>query len=204
MYPHLCHDLTVVKKLVLLTSYFGALPVVIVLLIFYLLYTIHAKPSHTASSGLSPSLSFKALPKDRINSETQITQEDARIAVLREFFKKHRSPLREYAQNIVEVADKYSMDYRLIPAIAMQESNACRKIPKNSFNCWGFGIYGGNVRRFSDYGEGIEIVTKTLAREYRDKGYRDPVQIMAKYTPSSNGSWAKSVIYFMDSLKTSL
>ena len=36
-------------------------------------------------------------------------------------------------------------DYRLLPAIAMQESTLCRSIPVDSHNCWGWGIYGDKV-----------------------------------------------------------
>ena len=87
------------------------------------------------------------------------------------------------------------------PAIAMQESNLCKRSPENSFNCWGFGIYGQKVTRFSDYEEGIEAVTKTLALKYKADGLDTPQEIMRRYTPQSNGSWAESVEYFMDQLQ---
>ena len=117
---------------------------------------------------------------------------------------RYKSDLLPYAQNIVDAADKYDLDYRLIPAIAMQESNLCKKAPKDSHNCWGFAIYGKKVLKFDNYTDAINTVTKTLAIQYKGQGLETPEQIMTKYTPGSNGSWAKSVNYFMDQLAVAL
>jgi hypothetical protein len=118
---------------------------------------------------------------------------DYRVANLEAFFKKHHSPLFDYARLIVKKADRYGLDYRLVPAIAMQESTLCKNIPNNSFNCWGWGIYGNRITRFESYEEAIEIISKGLKENYIDKGYITVYQIMEKYTPSSNGSWANAV-----------
>ena len=112
----------------------------------------------------------------------------------------YNSPLEQFAPDIVRTADKYGLDYRLLSSIAMQESNLCKKIIKDSYNCWGFGIYGTKVTRFQSYPEAIETVSKTLAKEYKNKGFETPEQIMKKYTPSSNGSWARGVNHFMNQL----
>jgi hypothetical protein len=119
---------------------------------------------------------------------------------VRQFLLRYNSPLEPYAVDVVNAADEYGLDYRLIPAIAMQESTLCKRIPVGSNNCWGFGIYGSTVTRFSDYKEGIYTVTKALATRYKDRGLVTPEQIMTMYTPSSNGSWARSVNHFMNQL----
>jgi len=54
----------------------------------------------------------------------------------------------------------------------MQESNLCKKQLKDSFNCWGFGIYGKKVTRFDSYKQAIYTVTKTLANQYKAKGLK--------------------------------
>lgn len=132
-------------------------------------------------------------------------ENEARVEVLQAFFKRYNSPLLSYAQKIVSTADKYSLDWRLLPAIAMQESNLCKKIPKNSYNCWGFGIYSGKVTRFSNFDQAIETVTKTLARDYKEKqGLEEPTEIVTRYTPGNNGSWANGVNYFMSKIQLSL
>jgi len=133
-----------------------------------------------------------------------IFRQDARIEIVRQFFAKYKSPLEPFASNVVEQADKYGLDFRLIPSIAMQESNLCQKIIADSHNCWGFGIYGKKVTKFQSYPEAIETVTRTLAQNYVAGGLNTPETIMKKYTPSSNGSWANGVNYFMDRLQYSL
>ncbi len=98
---------------------------------------------------------------------------------------------------IGDMADKYSLDFRLITAIAQQESNLCRIIPPGSHNCWGWGIHSESNLGFSSYEEGIETVSQGLKENYIDEGLTTPDQIMTKYTPSSNGSWAHGVNTFM-------
>ncbi len=135
------------------------------------------------------------------DNETEITPGDGRAANLKAFFRKHNSPLYDKAEYIVSTSDKYSLDYRLLPAIAMQESNLCRVIPDNSYNCWGWGIYGTTVTRFESYEEAIDTVAKGLKKNYIDKGLVTASAIMQKYTPSSNGSWAHGVNTFLEALQ---
>jgi hypothetical protein len=125
---------------------------------------------------------------------------DARSRIIRNYLHKYASPLEPYSQNIVDISDKYSLDYRLLVAIAQQESNLCKKIPEGSYNCWGFGIYGDLITRFNNYPEALEKVAQTLKAEYLDRGLTTPEAIMAKYTPPSlekGGPWAKGVNQFM-------
>ena len=121
---------------------------------------------------------------------------DGRAAKLRRYLRKLNSPLFDYADLLVEEADKYGYDYRLLVAISLQESIGCKKIPYESYNCWGWGIYGDNVIRFESYDEGIRTVSAGIKKNYLDKGLITTEQIMSRYTPGSNGSWARGVRYF--------
>jgi len=132
---------------------------------------------------------------------TEIKPGDARAANLKAFLRKYNSELYNYADKIIEVSDKYSFDYRLLPAIAMQESNLCRVIPDNSYNCWGWGIYGTTITRFESYNDAIETVGKGIKEHYIDEGLVTASAIMAKYTPSSNGSWQHGVNTFLKALE---
>jgi hypothetical protein len=126
---------------------------------------------------------------------------DGRVANLKHFFRKYNSPLYDHAALIVKVSDENLFDYRLLPAIAMQESNVCKYIPNDSYNCWGWGIYGNTVTRFSSYEEAIQTVARGIKKEYIDKGMITASSIMEKYTPSSNGSWAHGVNVFLEMLE---
>lgn len=139
--------------------------------------------------------------KNVLGADSDSSQGDNRVAILKSFFRQHNSPLYEHSEFIVQMADKYNIDFRLVPAISMQESNACKVIPDNSYNCWGWGIYGNLVTRFGSYPEAIETVTKGLKQNYIDKGYVEVEDIMKKYNPSSNGSWAYGVNTFVKVLE---
>jgi len=150
---------------------------------------------------MDTTVAYAALPTEQNILSADITQSDGRAEKLREFFAQYNSPLEPYAQDVVTAADEYGIDYRLVPSIAMQESGLCKTTPPNSYNCWGFGVYGKTALHFTDYKEGIYTVTKALATRYKDKGLVTPQEIMTMYTPSSNGSWAFGVNYFMDKLQ---
>ena len=191
------------RKIILSTSFFIFTPILILISILYFLFLSydykvhHSTITHTSNNRVA----FAALPSSENVFGDNIFFKDARIEIIRQFFEKYKSPLEPFAQNVVEDADKYGLDYRLLPAIAMQESNLCQKIITDSYNCWGFGIYGKNVTRFENYPEAIDTVTRTLVNNYIAGGLITPSEIMKKYTPSNNGSWAYSVSYFMSLLQ---
>lgn len=136
--------------------------------------------------------------------DSNIITADARPEIVSRFLAKYDSPQKPYdhfGREYVRLADEHNLDFRLLPAIAMQESNVCKKIPENSFNCWGYGIYGDQVVRFNSYEEGMDRVAETLAKNYSRKGLLEPEEIMGKYTPQSKGSWAEGVIHFMNEMR---
>ncbi|OGH19879.1 MAG: hypothetical protein A3D74_04735 [Candidatus Levybacteria bacterium RIFCSPHIGHO2_02_FULL_37_13] len=190
------------RKFFIVSSFFVITPITIFVNIFYLLKILNSQNNSLITITRPHTVAFAALPSSENSMlEDKITQNDARVEIVRQFFEQYKSPLEPFASTVIKVADTYDLDFRLIPAIAMQESNLCKRSPENSFNCWGFGIYGQKVTRFSDYEEGIEAVTKTLALKYKADGLDTPQEIMRRYTPQSNGSWAESVEYFMDQLQ---
>jgi hypothetical protein len=193
------------RKLVLLVLFFTITPVLFLFsLLFYLSYNYSTNNQlYYSNNHHLKSFSYAALPRESsfILSDS-ITSTQGRSEMLSQFLTKYDSPLEPYADYIIEAADKYGLDFRLLPAIAMQESNLCKKIPAGSNNCWGFGIYGTKITRFANYSDAIDTVSKTLATQYRDKGLITPEQIMSSYTPNSpDGHWARSVNHFMEQLQ---
>jgi len=192
------------KKAFLLTIFFTFTPVLLTFCILYLSFLGLEKQGPLSFLSPNKNISYAALPMGQNVLGDSISPQDARIALVSDFFNKYHSELAPYAKNVIVSADKYGLDYRLIPAIAMQESTLCKKAPKGSFNCWGFGIYGKKVTKFDNYPEAIDTVTKTLAQQYKQNGLETAHEIMAKYTPSSDGSWAESVNLFMSQLQINL
>ena len=117
-----------------------------------------------------------------------------KIKKLEGFLGLHESPLYPYARLIVEEAEKNNIDYRLIPAIAMNESTLCKNIHEDSYNCWGWVIYGNTITRFESYADAIITISRGIRKNYYDKGMSSPAAIMKVYTPSSpDGIWAKKI-----------
>lgn len=144
---------------------------------------------------------FASLPETVPTVSGYASISDARGELIRQYLESYGSPLEPYAYFIVETADELGLDYRLLTAIAQQESNLCKKIPPLSYNCWGWGIHSEGTLGFRSYEEGIEIVSRGLKEDYVNEGYTTIEEIMAKYTPLSNGSWALGVLKFMGDIE---
>lgn len=189
------------RKLLFLGGYFVSSLVILFALTGALMMTVFNSEQHYKtliydSNAQKPK--YQALPEEIKEVTSQTSVSDGRVSALEKFFDDYDSPLEPHAQLIVDLADKYGMDYRLVPAIAMKESTLCHKIPKNSHNCWGYGIYGDKVTRFENYEEAITTVSKGLGERYVGIGLVDPYEIMTKYNPVSTGSWAETVTFVMD------
>ena len=181
-------------------------PIFIFSLIFYQLFLLHQN-SNISGKVLGASvqkIDYQAIPERSSITQVSITTSEARVDVLKEFLGRYNSPLENLSEYIVEISDKYRLEYRLLPAIAMQESTLCQKAPADSYNCWGFGIYGGKVTRFNSFEEAIETIAKTLAQNYHAQGLIEPIDIMSRYTPSNTGEWAENVSYVMERISASL
>lgn len=144
---------------------------------------------------------FSSYPSSLPSISAEAVGADARTELIRQYLEKYDSPLEPYASFLVETSDKYKLDYRLLAAIAQQESNLCKKIPDESHNCWGWGIHSRGTLTFTSYTEAIDTVAKGVKEKYVDIGLTTPEEIMGKYTPSSNGSWANGVNLFMNQMR---
>ena len=140
-----------------------------------------------------------AVPSAELQSILLAKTDDSRIKVLKAFLEKYNSPLAVSAYDFVKNSDAYNLDWRLVAAISGVESTFGKFIPYNSFNAWGWGVYGNNVIYFSSWTEGIETVSKGLRENYLDKwGAKNIHQIGKIYAASP--TWASKVEYFMEKI----
>ena len=140
---------------------------------------------------------YTALPPTGGNLSFEVRGVDSRPVLLKQYLAYYHSPLEPYADYIFAISQKYDLDYRLLVAIAQQESNLGKKIPPGSYNAWGWGIHSRGTLGFSGWEEAIETVARGLREDYLNQGLTTPEEIMSKYTPLSNGSWAAGVNQFM-------
>ncbi|MEK7550452.1 MAG: hypothetical protein AAB535_01580 [Patescibacteria group bacterium] len=187
------------KSLFFVAVFFTIAPITIGVSLFSLISLKYIpKGSVVNTSGVRI---YASLPNSFPSINGSVEATDARVEIIRQYLTNYKSSLEPHASFIVQTSDKYGLDYRLITAIAQQESNLCKLIPPSSFNCWGWGIHSEGTLGFGSFEQGIEVVSKGLKEQYLDKGYVSPEQIMSKYTPLSNGSWASGVNQFMNEME---
>src|ERR1039457_569932 len=114
---------------------------------------------------------------------------DPRYTALHQFFDKGSCPAGRYAGEFLDVADTYTLDWRLLPSISYVESTG-GKVGGNK------NIFGGDSGRaqFSTTGAGIYTVGYRLAHSglYRDKSLD---KILATYNhDAAYGRKVKSVM----------
>lgn len=132
-------------------------------------------------------------------TDLQIRADDHRAQILRDYLNAHNSPLAPYAENFVAEADKNNLDWRLVAAISGLESSFGVHIPPDSYNGWGFGVYGDNVRKFGSWDEGIAVVSKSLRYDYMNKWGATSIPEIGKMYAASP-TWAVRVEYFVSDI----
>ena len=196
------------NKIFLALIFFVFTPLTLIVSLFSLWQISHTKDLTTLVNqettqvlGAKTSLEFYSALPPAIGSIGQaVITGDARPVLIEQYLEKYNSPLAPYADLIFELSEKYQLDYRLIVAISQCESNLCKKIPADSYNCWGF--ENGDTKFYS-WQHALERVAQTLKEGYIDKGLVTPEEIMPKYAPPSvekGGPWAKCVNQFMEEL----
>lgn len=191
-------DLT--KNIVIIACFFLLTPLALAISAFSLIVVSKSDISNKqvlAAETQANTNIFASLPKEVPEVNFEIKTQDARAEILRQYLARYNSPLEPYADLIVSVADENRLDFRLLVAIAQQESNLCKYAPEETYNCWGWGIHKRGTLGFQSYEEGINTVAQGIKQNYIDEGYVTVEHIMTKYTPSSPGSWAKGVKQFM-------
>ncbi len=148
-------------------------------------------------------ITFTSLPRLAITIKTAVAKEDARPIVIHKYMARYDSPMLDYAKYIVDISDSYGVDPYLIVAIAQQESNLGKLMPKDCHNAWGWGIHSAGTLCFDSWEEGINMFISGLAKNYLAYGLRTPQEIMTKYNSTSpDGAWAKGVSQFLSDLQT--
>lgn len=186
------------KKLALVFLWFMLTPLLL------LMTGVAAHRDHQKSnfqSAFPPIAASQLDIKNNVEGQVISTHiDDVRPYLVANFLKK--TELAPYANYMVEIADKYDIDFRLIPAIAMKESGAGNAIPDGSFNAWGF---ENGKTRFTSWESAIDRVGKTLKDRYISKGLTTPDLIMPVYAPPAvlnGGGWAKDVNFFFSKMET--
>ena len=126
--------------------------------------------------------------------EIEAKKLDKQAEILSAYLSKHGSPLKYHAQDFVDAAKKYDLDWKLMPSIAGVESTFGKFIP-GGYNAWGWGVYDTQAIYFNSWTEAIYTISKGLRENYINKGYNDPYSMNRIYAQSPR--WGSRVIFFM-------
>lgn len=115
---------------------------------------------------------------------------DPRHKQVQDFLHAKRSPLAEHARAFLDAADRYGLDWRLLPCLALVETGGRREIRNNNVFGWG----NGRIR-FSSVADSIHVVAERLANAapYRKKTTEDKLKA---YNPR-NRRYAEHVLAMM-------
>jgi hypothetical protein len=104
-------------------------------------------------------------------------QADERLLRLNKFFADGNCPLRNASADFLEAADRYDLDWRLLPSISVVESGGGKVFRNNNVLGW-----DSCNRRFKSVRAGIHVVASRLASSalYRDKNLDG---VLATYNP---------------------
>lgn len=121
-----------------------------------------------------------AIPRN----ETTTLTIDHRPAELAEFLLKNKCPKPYYIKEYLNAADKYKIDFRLLPAISVQESGCGRNACGDGIRRWGFGSCNGY--NFKTVAQGIDYVSNALANGnyYRGKTVTQKLKTYNKENPN--------------------
>ncbi len=121
---------------------------------------------------------------------------DYRVEKLTIFLNSQNSPLSEYAPELIEAADNYNLDWKLVAAITGVESSFGKRIPYNSYNAYG---WNNGDYKFGSWEQSIDHVSRVLKTKYLDRGATNVWSIGKIYAASP--TWASRVNLFMTKIE---
>ena len=114
---------------------------------------------------------------------------DSRIVRLRRFLQERDCPISRFAPDFIAAADRFALDWRLLPSISYVESGGGKEYRGNNIFGWGNGL-----RAFPSIGAGIRVVASRLAKSnlYRHKSLDE---VLRTYNPDlAYGARVKAVM----------
>lgn len=127
---------------------------------------------------------------------------DTRVVALERYLTAKKSPLVAASKDFVETADAYSLDWRLLPAIAGVESTFETRGNTSDYNPFDY-MCRSRPCRFDSFGQAINKVAKTIARgrayaRFQKEG--STLELARVYNYVTPEDWADKVEYFMKQL----
>lgn len=138
-----------------------------------------------------------SIQESAVNVEVTAAEADERALKLAAYLESRNSQLASYAVTFVEAADKYGLDWKLLPSIAGVESGFARIYVNGSFNAWG---WGGGYIYLNSWENAIEVISKALKEKYADKWNARTVEEIGPIW-AEDPNWSKKVRLFWNQIE---
>jgi len=125
---------------------------------------------------------------------------DNRAEIIDNYYKERNMPLQGYGGKMVEIADLYGLDWRLLPAISIRETSGGKymcKNPKAQNNPFG---WGSCKIGFDSIDRAIETVGYKLKNLPIYQG-KDTTQILYHYNGTVIPTYPSEVLAIMETIK---
>ncbi len=147
---------------------------------------------------------YESIIEEQLLQELHIDTDpnfDKKVENIENYLKGRQSPFTDKAWYIVALGNKYDVDYRLVTAISVIESNAGKETYR-PYNAWGWG--GAEGIEFKSWKHSIYTVTKGIAVGYHQRGAVTPQQIAPSYNPHTPDQWGAKVQLTMNQIGPNL
>lgn len=129
-----------------------------------------------------------------------VKEVDTRAARIDAYFARFNLPLTGYGEQFVAVADKYGLDWQLLPAIAMRETTG------GKFACYNNPFGWGSCKiKFVSFADAIDMVGMHLGGFHKntDQYYKDKTSLEKLYFYNGTviPSYPKEVIKIMNRIE---
>ncbi len=121
----------------------------------------------------------------------KLYEDQAKADRIRAFYAQWNAPMAAQADYIVEVANLFGIDWRLLPAISVVESSGGNYCFRN-YNPFGWG-----KMNFASFEDAIYTVGEGIANGYRTS---NPYLMAPTYNPVTPESWGSKVDMLMKSI----
>ncbi len=166
-------------------------------------------PSVSLPSGMMMNFTYQSNIGTTVEEDNTSKNVEYRADLIDSYFASKELPLAGYGKEFVEAADKYEIDWRLLPALAMRESTggkfACGGKLSAEWNPWGWNSCKGNG--FESMEQSIDALAQHISgnhertARYYKKSQGNVKAILQTYNPPSVvATYAQEVMSIMDKI----
>lgn len=127
--------------------------------------------------------------------ERKLQELKRRAHDLQLYLESQNSPMAPYSETIITSAERCGADYKLLTAIAMNESGGGR-IPYKKYNPYGY----LNGIQYAGWEEAISDITCKIATHYFAKGYNTPETLAGPYGAHNKEEWINNIYYYLNQI----